>query len=268
MVFCNPLSESWIQGKLRERGEQYSSLPHQCLKIKAILLNGLIPSFRLAFDEILCQLVLSDVFADDLYSLCDWAEDVFPIPLPLRPLGKELKFWSCSQAFYCKREEHDAFIRKFLDTFYVDRIDFAGHIPKVAIDSGHYKQCNEKFYYVLTSEVTWYACGNRSELERLLIGLESLGSQTCRGWGQVGKIQIEETKQDYSLIKDGKLMRNLPVAEANDLFTFVRGDVKVCPYRPPYRSLKSKTACYVWGSRARPRWVTLMNPKGFPRISP
>lgn len=252
MIVYDPLTKPWIMQKLRERRAEYASLPHQCLKIKATVLNGLVPSFRLTFDEILCRLVLNDLFAEDLYALYCWTDDVYPIPLPLKQLGRELKFWSCSQAFYRKREEHDAFMRKFLDTFYEDRIAFAGHIPKVAIDHGYYKQRNEKFYYVLTPEVTWYTCGNRGELERLLMDLDSLGALTSRGWGQVGDIQIEETERDYSLVKDGKLMRNVPVPEAHSLFVLLRGDVKVCPYRPPYRSVRNKTSCYVWGTRVRP----------------
>lgn len=59
-------------------------------------------------------------------------------------------------------------------------------------------------------KIIYYIRGDMEVISELLKELRHIGKKSSLGWGAVDKIEIEKTEKDFSLLKDGELMRNLP----------------------------------------------------------
>lgn len=106
------------------------------------------------------------------------------------------------------------FITKRLD---VDLLKELGEekLSKAVFDSssGRYKNWFENFEVQCIDEVYFYVNGNYDVLCDLLSNLRYIGKKSSLGFGKVIKIVVEETKEDYSLVKNNEATRYLPNIE-------------------------------------------------------
>lgn len=76
---------------------------------------------------------------------------------------------------------------------------------------GKYKAGFFSLERISADRVVYYCKGDIEIITSLLERLHFLGKKSSLGWGKVKLINIEETKEDFSIIKHGNLMRNIPV---------------------------------------------------------
>ncbi len=90
--------------------------------------------------------------------------------------------------------------------------------------------------------ITYYARGNKEIIESLLKKLRFVGKKSSLGWGKVKYISIEEIQKDYSIFKDNKLMRNIPLENS---FNFKGEKVRLSRLTHPYWSKVNLKECLV-----------------------
>lgn len=90
--------------------------------------------------------------------------------------------------------------------------------------------------------IAYYVRGGKERIASLLRRLKFIGKKSSLGWGKIKRITIEETIEDLSMVKNGKLMRNLPVTHP---LVVRRGNDKVALFRPqhPYWSKTGLVEC-------------------------
>lgn len=107
---------------------------------------------------------------------------------------------------------------------------------------GKYKN---EFYSIerfLVDSITYYVRGDKETIERLLKKLRFIGKKSSLGWGEVKYISIEETNKDYSIFKDNKLMRNIPLKNS---FNFDSSKVSLARLTHPYWKKEDLKECLV-----------------------
>lgn len=65
--------------------------------------------------------------------------------------------------------------------------------------------------------ITYYVCGDETVIRRLLSKLRFLGKKSSLGWGEIERIELAQTYEDFSIQRSGKLMRNVPVDNSFNL---------------------------------------------------
>ena len=90
--------------------------------------------------------------------------------------------------------------------------------------------------------ITYYVRGNKEIIENLLKRLGFIGKKSSLGWGEVKHISIEEVVKDYSIFKDNKLMRNIPLKNS---FNFDNPKVNLMRLTHPYWSKSNLKECLV-----------------------
>lgn len=90
--------------------------------------------------------------------------------------------------------------------------------------------------------ITYYIRGNKEIIENLLKRLRFIGKKSSLGWGEVKHISIEEVVKDYSIFKDNKLMRNIPLKNS---FNFDSPKVNLMRLTHPYWSKFNLKECLV-----------------------
>lgn len=134
---------------------------------------------------------------------------------------------------------------KYLETIY-KRVEprWMGGKKKVALNSGYFLNFMIRHIYVPASSVTFYLSGNREGLDGLLRNLNGIGDNTRIGWGKIRGFEIERTDVDYSLVKEGRAMRPIPVELLKDY-----SEAIPLTYRPPYWDRRNVRLCAPPGAR-------------------
>lgn len=114
----------------------------------------------------------------------------------------------------------------------------------IDVSRGHFRAYAMVLPYVPARTATFYARGNLKETLRLLSFLPGLGKKVAYGYGMIKSVSVEETAEDYSLVKDGVAMRPLPL----DL-GFKSSELMMLAYRPPYWDKRLVRPCVPPGAR-------------------
>lgn len=154
------------------------------------------------------SLPLKRVHGIDWYYMCSWAQ---PIP-----------WWIAEGTDYWNKRT---------DIQYADMIDFEGKRGKIIIEAGRYKSYRMPIFYRVTLLIEWYAVGDRAEIEALLTTCTHIGKKRSQGWGRVSKWIVESWPEDWSIWKDGKLTRGIPVYQVPEQ---LRNNPVLYGIRPSY----------------------------------
>jgi hypothetical protein len=103
----------------------------------------------------------------------------------------------------------------------------------VNLKQGIYREYNTPMCLVITDKMYGYARGNGKKIKRILKKIKYLGKKTAYGKGKVIDLKVEEIEVDYSITKDGKAMRYLPV----------KNGIRLCRCRPPYWNRIGRINC-------------------------
>lgn len=121
-----------------------------------------------------------------------------------------------------------------------DIVNFEGKTERIDIGAGHYKNYHMPLILKSYKEIIFYARGDKKEIERLLnTYIHYIGKKASQGYGKIRDIVIEEIEKDYSIIKNDKLMRPVPVKYAGDIIeALIRNQKHIYknkyPEYPPY----------------------------------
>lgn len=159
------------------------------------------------------------------------------IPLPLRKWEKGGTWgWHASALFPDdEATESMLFWRK---KFRQNRAEWSTGSPNIT--NGIYRDWNHPLPMLLTHKMTGYAVGDmgkvRMELRR---SVKYLGKKRAHGRGMVLDVEVTETDNDYSMVKDGIAMRWLPHKQGS----------RIVRPRPPYWNMHDRVVCCNVGDR-------------------
>lgn len=181
------------------------------LKITAKLFDGRIATTDgyLPFDSILAAAWMKRYHPEKYFNSDPSIEEVITPELPLAKLAGNI--YAASFAQFNKAGEETAYWHKRFDSQLAeDYADFGGRRGKVDIKSSTYKAYRMPLNIMLAPVVIWYVVGSKREIESLLEEIPALGKKTSQGFGQVMEWTVEKIEDDWSVWKEGELMRSLP----------------------------------------------------------
>jgi len=126
---------------------------------------------------------------------------------------------------------------KRFDQQYSDIVDFGGRRGKVLVEQGKYRAYHMPMFTRHALTVTWYAVGNIEAITKLLRFMPYIGKKTAQGEGEVLRWTVEKWPHDWSVLKDGKLIRAIPTDDNQNGF--------YCGFRPSYYMRSNMAYCYI-----------------------
>jgi len=132
------------------------------------------------------------------------------LPLEIVHAGKPNWYYRCSWAQWGPYVEGSSTWNKRFD---LPLISLLAHSGKILTSKGAYKAYLVPVYYRAALWVEWYCVGRKEEIEELLCVMTNVGKKGAQGWGRVTRWEVEEIAEDWSIWKDGKLMRGIPLAD-------------------------------------------------------
>lgn len=198
----------------------------------------------LAFDGILAHLINREMRGQDYYTLPskEVVSQRFLYHGQVMPLAQTNDVFHASVAQFDYTKAGITTVYKRFDEPHCHLINTQKR--KVSIASGIYKAYAMKFPYVPARTVTFYIRGVVHEVLRLISFLPGLGKKTAYGWGQFKSVTVEETAQDYSLVKEGTAMRPLPC-----YLGFDSDEKMMLNYKSPYWNRNEAKPCVPPGAQ-------------------
>ncbi|RAP49678.1 MAG: hypothetical protein BZ138_07445 [Methanosphaera sp. rholeuAM270] len=191
-------------------------------------------------DGILSYLCMRDALGEEYYSLP--SHETVDISCLQLPLKKTDDVYHASVGVM-----NNPVLKR--NTFYKRFTDKETHhlIPKqrkgrIRTNSGHFKDFMINMPMIITNKVTFYCCGDKKEITRLLGNLTHLGKKTSIGGGHIKEIHIHETEVDYSFYKDGNIMKPLP-SHIDPLPVTQKTTWRNMTYKPPYWEMQNAKLC-------------------------
>lgn len=162
-------------------------------------------------------------------------------PLLIINPGQSNWYYACSWAYprpWWIGEGRDHWNKRF-DSQFADAIDFKDRRGKVVIGSGQYKAYHMPIFYRATKTITWYCVGDGRRIAELLSTVTHIGKKAAQGWGRVIRWEIEPIQDDFSIWKEGELMRGIPAEEATGrgLFPLANYGLRPSYYRKKNQAL-------------------------------
>lgn len=167
--------------------------------------------------------------------------------MPIKENG-ELGYYFCSAPIYNYLSEDTSSYRKRWEpnNKYINwgkrKASFSG-------SEGSEKNYDLPLYLRTTPQIEWYCLGDKAKLEKIFPDISTLGKKRSQGYGQVYKWEAEEISENWSLIKDNKLMKPLPafVVEKLDIVIDASNfmDIMKWGWRPPAWLKENQDLCYM-----------------------
>lgn len=151
--------------------------------------------------------------------------------LPIKTVHGKEWYYRCSWAEWGPYVDGRDYWNKRFDSSLADLVDFGERRGTVNNLAGQYKAYHQPVFYRSALWVSWYCVGDRREIERLLSTLTHIGKKISQGWGRVVGWKAEVVTEDWSIWRNGKLMRGVPVGDAPRDYA---GNVALYGVRPSY----------------------------------
>lgn len=153
------------------------------------------------------------------------------LPLARRASGG-VWYFACSFAQWEHWVDDRSFWVKRFDQGPADLVDFGRRSASVLTASGRYMGYNMPIFCRHALAVRWYAVGDIARLADMLAEITHVGKKIAQGWGRINAWRVEPWAEDWSVWRDGRLMRARPAAEG-----ILYG------VRPPYWNPKNQMNC-------------------------
>lgn len=213
----------------------------QPLRVTAHLRTGIVADRWLPLDALIWYQAHRDQLGPQDATLPGGQTQRHKVSMPFKIIHPGTNDWyfSCSWAHpqpWWMAEGSDYWNKRF-DSVYADLVDFAGRRGKVVIEKGKYKAYHMPIFYYAALKIEWYCVGDRSRISALLSTMTHIGKKTVQGWGRVTRWEIEPWPDDWSVWRDGRLMRGVPfndVLKAREYKDVQPFDVMHYGLRPSY----------------------------------
>ena len=191
----------------------------ESLRIRAHLRTPVIADEQMPLDGILLYQAHRDLGGPQVATIPgDYScRGVSTLPLDIVYPGRRNWYYRCSWASWSHDVEGRDYWNKRFDTSYASLVDFGNRRGKVIIEQGKYKAYHMPVFYRAALWVEWYAIGDKAEIEHLLSTVTHIGKKAAQGWGRVTRWDIEPLTEDWSVVRDGRLMRGVPIDDAQAL---------------------------------------------------
>lgn len=224
-----------------QTGKNYTSI-----KVSFYLKSPLyLTSPWLNLDGIVQYLCLRDALNEDFYNLP--THTTLNLNNLMLPIKKSYDVYRSSVGlFNIQKVFIDKCFKRFTDKQSF-KLNKKNRRRKIRINSGYFKDYLIDLPAILTEKVDFYTCADRNSLTDLLDNLTGLGKKTSIGGGRIKEINTEILEEDYSLYKDGVVMRPIPAQTAVDKFhiPFIEGvNISKQNYKPPYWSKTNPVLCF------------------------
>ena len=158
-----------------------------------------------------------------------------PLPFERRGAGDKW-YWACSFSQTKPITEYVTYWHRRFDDHLERYIDFKGRRGKVAESSGRYKAYRMPLNIMLLPRLEWYAVGDIDVVRDLCQGVAAVGKKPAQGYGIVERWDVEPWPEDWSVARDGELMRAVPVVDGELPAGVDAGGCRRRIYglRPPY----------------------------------
>lgn len=144
-------------------------------------------------------------------------QSVSTLPLGIIHPGRRNWYYQCSWAQWSHDIEGQDHWNKRFDSAFADLVDFGQRRGKIIVEQGQYKAYHMPIFYRVAEWVEWYCVGDKAEIELFLSTLTHIGKKVSQGWGRVAEWSIERWPEDWSVWRDGQLMRGIPAEDIADL---------------------------------------------------
>ena len=158
-------------------------------------------------------------------------EEPFDIPLPLRKWEMGGTWGWRASALFPDGDTAES-LQHWRKRFRQNRVELTEGSPNLT--NGIYRDWNMPLPLLLTLRMVAYAFGEAGRIRReLRRSVKYLGKKRAHGRGAIIGIEVEETPEDWSLVKDCATMRWIPSPD---------GTCMVRP-RPPYWNTVGRVLC-------------------------
>ncbi len=198
----------------------------------------------LALDGILAHLISRELRGEDYYVL----PSKEPVPRrawytgSVMPLAQTRDLFHASVAWFDRSEASAATIYKRFDESRSHLIQTEKQ--RIDVGRGLYRAYAMRMPYLPAVTAKFYVRGDIKEVLRLVSFLPGLGKKVAYGYGMFRSVSVEETEQDYSLVKDGVAMRPLPCHMGFD-----SGEKMMLAYKMPYWDKRNVAPCVPPGAK-------------------
>lgn len=186
------------------------------LRIRAWLRSGIVSDRWLPLDGILMYQTHRDQMGgQDVTIPGDYSQHMqFPtLPLGITHPGRRNWYYQCSWAQWSHEIEGRDHWNKRFDSGFANLIDFESRRGVVIIEQGRYKAYHMPVFYRVAQWVEWYGVGDKAEIEYLLSTVTNIGKKSSQGWGRIYCWQVESWPDDWSVWREGELMRGIPAED-------------------------------------------------------
>lgn len=208
----------------------YEPFKVSCTAVKGVASDGYLP-----LDGILATIWMREHHPDAFYNDSVAAKaNLIEAELPIERRGVGLDwYYACS---FCEVEwEAEEVIHWHKRHTVTEQVRYLGDkAPKLNLGKGETKAYRMPLYLLHPHDgkLAWYGVGDVAWLEARLPLVTSIGKKRNAGHGGVIDWRVERVKNDYSIVKEGRLMRAVPFGELPDTAVdFVPGSYAL---RPPY----------------------------------
>lgn len=232
------------QTRINQKQVEYNSLPMRPLKIafQMSLPYSCLDPFHL--DSLLAFFSLQEMLGECFYTNDD--SQVIHAPLPLARTvvnqEKDIWFWHASAGISEVLYEEIASWKKRWDDENDDLVqEKRGGSLKIDHKRSFFKSYSMPLVITGSKSIHFYVVGNEQEIRKLLSNCTHIGKKRSQGYGEVKKIEIHDTNDNYSCWIADKPMRAMP-AHNVDVSKFPM--LQRMGYRPPYWHPINMALCY------------------------
>lgn len=187
------------------------------LRVRAWLRTGIVCDKYMPLDGVLLYQAHRDAFGpQDVTIPGEYTPtgQISTLPLGIVHPGRRNWYYQCSWAQWSHEVEGRDHWNKRFDSQFAHLVDFGNRRGKVIIEQGQYKSYHMPIFYRAALWIEWYCVGDAQRIGHLLSTVTHLGKKACQGWGRVYRWEIEGIDEDWSVWKDSRLMRGIPIDDA------------------------------------------------------
>lgn len=198
----------------------------------------------LMFDGIIAHLLFRERLRQDYYTLPSKEPVTIPDQQLMNPLKRSYDLVHASVAQFNIPNDRAGTVTVYKRFDERSCHEIATQTKKVNVGSGLFRAYMMRLPYLPATSATFYCYGNMAEVVRLIRFLPALGKKTAYGYGAIHSVTVEETPEDFSLVKDGVAMRPLPCS-----FGYESDEKMYLAYKAPYWDKRNVTACVPPGAK-------------------
>lgn len=109
---------------------------------------------------------------------------------------------------------------------------------QLRIGHGHFRAWMLRWVYLPVPRVVFYVCGDMERIRDLLSEVTHIGNDHRVGWGKIHRWEFERTPEDWSVVREGRAQRPIPVRLLRSW-----SDAVPLAWRPPYWARERVEPC-------------------------